>query len=329
MSRNYVSRNYGATKVAAHLLNTLTTIFIHGFTRSMALLPLPLNHVLGNLIGWLLWIVPNRNRSNALVNIKICYPELEQSEQRQMARQSLLETGKTVTEVGWFWFRKESDVRKKIIFPQEDSAFRHVTSDSEQQNSGTDQTPTIFITPHFGAWELCPVLFSPFNTAYLYRPPRVAALEGLIKAGRTRYGGELLAITSAGIKQLLRALRKGHSIGILPDQEPDRQNGVFAPFFSTPANTMTLLSSVGSRTQANIVCLAIQRLPRGRGYHVHHIDVTQGITDADPLVSATAINRLVEACIAVEPAQYSWSYRRFRLMPDESEGKRSYKNKES
>jgi len=287
----------------------------------MALLPLPINHALGNFIGWLLWLIPNRNRTNALVNLKICYPELTQDERRLMARQSLLETGKTVTEVGWFWFRSEADVRKKIVFPQEDFAFRNLKTDSEPPGATADKAPTIF---HFGAWELCPVLFSPFDTAYLYRPPRVAALEGLIKAGRARYGSELLTTTSAGIKQLLRALRKGRAIGILPDQEPDRQNGVFAPFFSTPANTMTLLSSVGSRTNASIVCLAIERLPRGRGYHVHHIDAAQDIVDADPLASTTALNRVVEACIAIEPAQYCWSYRRFKLLPDE--GRRSYKN---
>lgn len=300
----------------------------------MALLPLPLNHALGNVIGFLLWIVPNRNRTNALVNIKLCYPELTQAERRKMARLSLLEIGKTVTEIGWFWFRSEADIQKKINFPKRDFALRNLTrqnmaNESEPQSAPSYQTPTIFITPHFGAWELCPVLFSPFDTAYLYRPPRLAALEGLIIAGRARYGSELLATTSAGIKKLLRDLRKGRSIGILPDQEPDRQNGVFAPFFSTPANTMTLISSVGSRTNANIVCLAIQRLPRGRGYHVHHIEATEGVADADPVVSATAINRVVEACIAIEPAQYCWSYRRFRLLPDETEGRRAYSSSET
>ena len=294
----------------------------------MALLPLPLNHALGSAIGWLLWIVPNRNRTNTLVNLKICYPQLSQNERQQIARRSLLEIGKNVTEVGWFWFNSEAAIRKKISFPQEDMAFRAITNDSGQQSVSAAHPPTIFITPHFGAWELCPVLFSPFDTAYLYRPPRMAALEELIKRGRARYGSELFTTTSAGMKQLLRALRKGRPIGILPDQEPDRPNGVFAPFFSTPANTMTLLSSVGSRTNANIVCLAIERLPRGRGYHVHHIEATEEIANADPVVSATAINRCVEACISLDPAQYCWSYRRFRLMPDEAEGKRSYESRD-
>ena len=153
---------------------------------------------------------------------------------------------------------------------------------------------------------------------YLYRPPRTIALEPIIKQRRERFGGELVAVDAAGIKKLLRAVRKRRPVGILPDQEPDADGGVFADFFNVPANTMTLLPRLAGKSGARVVCLAVERKSKGRGYVVHIVKPEAGIVDADIEVATTALNRTVEHCVAINPNQYCWSYRRFRLLPDGS-----------
>lgn len=297
------------------------------FLRLTALLPLRANHGFGAFLGWLCWVVPNRNRSNTLVNLQLCFPDMADDKRQALARASLMETGKALTETGWLWHRDPEDILELIEFPEQESAFAGLL---QVAKAGSDdsrpQTKALLITPHFGAWELCPAALAPLkDPAYLYRPPRAIALEAIIKKGRERFGAEMVAVDAAGLKNLLRAIRRGRPVGILPDQEPDLDSGVFANFFGVPANTMTLLPRLAGKSGARVVCLAIERKSQGRGFRVHNVEVENDILDADINKATTALNRTVEHCVTINPAQYCWSYRRFRLQADGS--RRDYTTK--
>jgi KDO2-lipid IV(A) lauroyltransferase len=47
--------------------------------------------------------------------------------------------------------------------------------------------------------------------------------------------------------------------------------------------------------------------------------VDEEIHSDDVLVSLTAMNRAIERCVAIDPAQYLWSYRRFKSQPEGAE----------
>lgn len=296
--------------------------------RIMALLPLRANHAVGAIIGWLFWVIPNRNRDNTLVNLALCYPEASSAERKQLAQRSLRETGKALTETGWLWFRPTEQIAELIDFPEQDEAFANLPQRETTlpHDSKTNSQPTLMLTPHFGAWELCPAALAPLkDPVYLYRPPRSISLEPMIKKGRERFGAEMVAVDATGLKTLLRSLRQGRPIGILPDQEPDLDNGIFANFFGVPANTMTLLPRLAAKSRARLVCLAIERKPKGKGFLVHFVPSETGVHDEDLESATSALNKTVERCIAINPAQYCWSYRRFRWQPDGS--RRDYKNR--
>lgn len=283
----------------------------------MAVLPLRANHAFGALLGWLFWLLPNRNRSNTLVNLALCYPQMPRGEVQKLARLSLLETGKALTEIGWLWYRPLDQVQRLIEFPDQSETFAAIPLRSE---------PTILATPHFGAWEFCPPALGPLqDPIFLYRSPRTTAIEPLIKKGRERYGAELVALDNTGLKYLLRSLRQGRPIGILPDQEPDPDAGVFADFLGIPANTMTLLPRLAAKSNAHLTFLVIERKPKGRGYRVHNVPPEPGIKSTDIHIATRALNRTVERCIEIDPRQYCWSYRRFRWLPDG--GRRDYSEK--
>src|SRR5690606_41155593 len=46
----------------------------------------------------------------------------------------------------------------------------------------------------------------------------------------------------------------------------------------------------------------------------------------DARTSATAMNEAIERCVAVCPAQYQWTYKRFKTSPDSEGGINRYKN---
>jgi KDO2-lipid IV(A) lauroyltransferase len=116
------------------------------------------------------------------------------------------------------------------------------------------------------------------------------------------------------MRPLLRALRAGEAVGMLPDQAPSAGEGVWAPFFGRPAYTMTLPARLVQLTGARIVLAFAERLPRGAGYHLHLRALDETLPD-DPTAAAARLNRAIEDLIEMHPSQYLWGYNRYKTPP--------------
>lgn len=275
--------------------------------RLCAWMPLPLAHGLGVLLGWLLYAMPTRSRHITQINLALCLPEQDRRSRGRLTRRSLAETGKALTESGAVW-----------LWPGERAcALVHdVTGEALVREALSAGRGVILAFPHLGCWELVALYCSsrrPMTT--LYRPPRVAALDALLRRGRERMGARLVPTDARGVRALYEALRQGQLIGILPDQEPAPGNGVFAPFFGVPAWTQVLLPRLARRTGAAVVYAYAERLPRGQGFRVHFLPAPSGLSAATPEQGAAVMNQGTETCIRRLPEQYQWSYRRFRTHP--------------
>jgi len=117
------------------------------------------------------------------------------------------------------------------------------------------------------------------------------------------------------VRKLYKRLVDGGVVGILPDQQPKLGDGEFAPFFGTPALTMVLLSRLAQRTGALVLFAFAERLPRGAGFRLHVLPAPPGIADPDLPTAVAALNRGVEACVRLAPAQYQWHYKRYSIRP--------------
>jgi KDO2-lipid IV(A) lauroyltransferase len=174
----------------------------------------------------------------------------------------------------------------------------------------------ILATPHLGAWEAAGLYCAAtFNMTCLYRPLRVIELEGLVKNARSRLGANYVPTNTRGIRALYKALEKGGTVAMLPDQEPRTGSGCYAPFFGMSAYSMALLVRLSKRTGAPIVLTYCERLARGRGYHIHFREAPQKIYSLDTETAVAAMNQAVEGLIRECPTQYQWSYRRFDKRP--------------
>ena len=286
---------------------TLSPTFANALLHLLSLLPLRANLLLGTMLGHLYFRIPNRHRNIIDQNIALCYPDLSDNERSQLVKHNLIETAKNMTELGMFWRRDRKSVVSLV-------RAEHGTEHLEQalaKNKGV-----IVAAPHTGAWELIGLrLTAERPMHFLYRPGRKSAFDDLIIKSRERFGGKCYPITRRGISALVKALKRGEMIGILPDQEPADEHGVFAPFFGQPAYTMTFVSNLAQKTGAPVVFAVMRRLPDNSGYHLHHFPTTDDLTDADPAVATAALNRYVEQCIAIAPDQYMWNYKRFRKGP--------------
>lgn len=282
--------------------------------RSISWLPLRLNQSLGALIGLLAWLSRGRLRRITEINLDLCFPDMNDRERRNLCRRSLMETGKQLTECAWIWHRPFEQVERLIVeIPGEE-----LINQALENGKGC-----LFISPHLGNWELCSVPLSqraPFT--YFYRSPRQSALADTLVRWRGHLKGSPATLDAAGIRNSLKILRSGGIIGILPDQEPDLLNGVYAPFFGQPALTMTLLSRLAQRADATTLFCVAERLPRGQGWRFHILPTDPAVNESDLKKATEALNQGVERCIAICPEQYLWSYKRFNT--PQGGGKRPY-----
>ncbi|MEF3193274.1 MAG: lysophospholipid acyltransferase family protein [Halothiobacillaceae bacterium] len=279
---------------------------------AFAALPLPLNHALGNLIGRIAAHIPSRMRHITRRNLALCFPAMSEQERRKLERQSLIETGKTLTEVGplWRW------PRERLLEIVRETPGLELVERARAEGHGI-----ILLGPHLGAWELVGLYASiRWPMTSLYKPPKQAAMDAPMRAARERLGATLVPTDASGVKALLQALKRGEVIGILPDQEPTEGQGIFAPFFGQPAYTMVLASRLSGRGQARAFFTFAERLPRGAGFRLHFIPAEDDFYSLDLATSVAALNRGVETCIRIAPAQYQWSYKRFRKRPEGMKG---------
>jgi KDO2-lipid IV(A) lauroyltransferase len=132
----------------------------------------------------------------------------------------------------------------------------------------------------------------------------------MIEVGRVRKQMHLAAADLAGVRTLLKALKRGEAVGILPDQTPRKGEGRWLDFFGRRAYTMTLAARL-SESGASVIMMWAERLPGGAGFHFHLQLPSQPIVGTLE-ERAQQINREIEALILQCPGQYLWGYNRYK-----------------
>lgn len=276
--------------------------------RVLGLLPLPLLYALGTGLGRALWWRRRaRERVHTEVNMRIVHPELDDAARAALVRECLVETGHAVTEMAAVWGRGARHALGLV---------REVEGQALLDAALRSGRGLIVAAPHLGCWELLNYwLCARTPIAILYAPPRHLAWEPMLVRARGDLAPEQVRAEGAGVRALYKRLAAGGVVGILPDQQPKRGEGQFAPFFGIDANTMVLLPRIAQRTGATVLFAFAERLPRGTGYRMHIRAAPPGIDDADPRIACSALNRGVEECVRLAFPQYQWVYKRWAERP--------------
>lgn len=284
-------------------MSTRTDRIVEFLLRTNARLPLPVLHGLGNFIGSLLAIIPSKRVATCQTNIKACFPELSNSQHKSLLRKSFRQIAKGLMEAGKLWLRPADE---NLAMLKSISGEEYIYQAIELGKG------VILAAPHLGSWELAgSYVSSRYTLTTMYQEPPLKGLNKLIKDGREGSGGTYVPTDSSGIRAMLKALRKGEMVALLPDQVPS-QGGVIAPFFKNPALTISLLSSLAGKTDATVIFGFAERLPWSRGFHLHFLPPDELISSTSLEESATRINAQVEKCIRMVPDQYLWIYKRFQ-----------------
>ena len=264
-------------------------------------------------MGGLMYRFDTRNAKVTRINLGLCFPAMDEVEREALVRRSLQETGKLILEMGHGWI---SPAEKNLRL------FKSVVGEDVLDAALADPKGVIIAAPHLGNWELLNFyLGNKKPIKALYQPPDSPALDQLIGDARHRMGTQTFPTNAKGVAALVKALRRGGLAGVLPDQEPPAESGVFVDFFGVPTLTMTLVSKLAQKSGAPVVVLIAKRLPKGQGFEVHAERVGDDIYLDDIERSAAALNRGIESAVSQAVEQYQWEYKRFKKNP---EGKTQY-----
>jgi Kdo2-lipid IVA lauroyltransferase/acyltransferase len=296
---------YGArhsTKVAFASCPHLKLLF-----RLLALLPLAVNHALGAFAGRLVFALSPRLRHRTRDNLRASGLAASDDDVARLARENAAEIGKGATELAWALFRPPADVAATVV---EESGWPAV----ERLRSAS--RPVIFVTPHLGGYDVAGrYLWSRLPILAMYRPHKLAWLDALIREGRNRGaafdGTNVAPANLAGVRMLLKHLRRGGCSVVLPDQVPGEGEGEWVEFFGRPAYTMTLLGRLQEASGAALVFCFAERLPGGAGFRLHYLPLDEPLA-ADRALATRQVNQMVERLVRICPAQYLWGYNRYK-----------------
>jgi Kdo2-lipid IVA lauroyltransferase/acyltransferase len=292
--------------------------------RWMATWPLPLVHALGAALGWGVYAASPTYRQRLRDNA--AQAGLDVSTRRQ----AVAHAGRMVGELPYLWLRPRTQpLGARLLF---DDASRALVEETLRQGRGL-----VLMTPHLGAFEVTAQAYAEhFGQAHpltaMYRPARKAWLRDVQIKARDRPGLLTAPASLAGIRQMMRALRRGDTVGLLPDQVPPDGMGVWAPYFGRDAYTMTLAARLIQQTGATALLLTGERLPGGQGFRVRADVLPEALPSMQAVLvpaagatedaanreqkhhvaCATSINRAMEMLVRRHPAQYLWGYHRYK-----------------
>jgi KDO2-lipid IV(A) lauroyltransferase len=266
-------------------------------------LPLPILGRLGEAIGSLMYIAIPKRRRIALINLRLCMPELTEAERVAIARRHFQVYSRSIIERALLWWLPIPRVHELI----------HL--DGPVPQALMEDGPTILFCPHFVCLDVAGVAARVIPVSSVYAPQKNEAFDDLLRYGRERYGPVRLFAREQGIKPILRALREGLPYFMLPDMDFGEKDAEFVPFFGVEAATLTAMGRIAAATGAKVIPVVATLLPNYQGYKVTFYPPLADFPGTDMLAAARRMNAFIEDRIRETPAEYLWTHKRFKTRP--------------
>lgn len=275
-------------------------------------LPISMQRGFAAVAATLMRIAGSRESRVALRNLELAYPERSADERTALQKAILRTTALQTLETLGLWTRPHAKNLRRLREQHGVGLFDAALADGRG---------LIVCAPHYGNWELLNQwLAARTPISILYRAPESKVGEAFLRLVRAGVPDRVRQVRAEGpaVRQLWKALKEGGVVGILPDQQPKAGDGAFAPFFGMPALTMTLASRLAERTGATVLFAYCERIGDGPDFALRIEPAHPAIADAELTRATAALNAGVEHIARRDPAQYQWTYKRYKARPSGS-----------
>lgn len=270
-------------------------------------LPLPILGRIGNAAGLLVYVLMPARRRVTLINLRLCMPEMSETERRRIARQHFMGYARSLLERGILWYASAERIQRLMVIEPE-------VPMEEFRNH-----PVILLCPHFVCMEL-PGIATIFRTpaSCMYSKQSNAVFDEALRKGRGRFGAfnaVTLVSRDQGIKPILRALRQHHPYIMLPDMDFGPRESVFVPFFGVPAATLVAPARLAAVAGARVIPTVATYLPNYRGWRIRFYPAWENFPGDDIVAATRRMNAFIEERVREAPAEYLWTHKRFKTRP--------------
>ena len=234
-------------------------------------------------------------------NIRLCFDGLNRSKQLSLAKSSIRHTCISLVELAAIWCWPVNKILDRI----------------EQQNVceqfSRSKKGRLVIAPHLGSWELLNLwLAENGNLISLYKPQRNVKVDHFMLQSRSRNGAQLVPADASGLRKLIKGLKRGATVMILPDQKPNRgSTRIDSHFFGRAASTTALIRNICAKIDCDVFIGAMYRLEASTTFNLCIESLDHDQLAASELDSAQYLNDQIELRVRSHLDQYQWGYERF------------------
>lgn len=271
--------------------------------RALAVLPLGAVRALGSALGRALFVLARPRRRIALTNLRLAFPQLSEAERVALVRRNFIYFAQAFLDRSWLWHGDPDVVRQRL---------RLTGAVDDLTRAGA----VVMFAPHFygmdaGGSAVMQQIDRPACT--IYSTQNSAALDEWMQRGRQRFGDATLLSRTEGVKPIVRALREGKMLYLLPDMDLGPHESVFVPFYGVPTATVPSLSRFAKLGHARVVPVVTRLTDFGYEVKVH--PAWPDYPTADASADAALMNRRLQGYIDEMPEQYYWVHKRFKTRP--------------
>lgn len=265
---------------------------------------------IGRGVALLLYPFVTPRRRIVMRNLELCFPGLSAHERELLCQEHLRLWVRTFLDRGLLWFGSRERLTRLIKV----EGLEHFQAAMPEKTG----RPWMILTPHFvglDAGGIVLLLQRQGISLYVQTPNKV--LNRRLHTGRLRFFGGELYPRSAGIRPVIKAMKRGLPFFVLPDMDLGRVDSVFANFFGVPTATVTVLPRLARMTRAVVVPLVVSVNQDDSGYTARFyppwMDYPGKMSDDE---GAQYMNTFIENRVRDMPAQYYWVHRRFKTRPE-------------
>ncbi|NMG30242.1 lysophospholipid acyltransferase family protein [Aromatoleum evansii] len=269
-------------------------------------LPLGMQARIGTAVGELLYRFAGRRRHIVNVNLRLCFPEMDETARARIAGAHFHALGRSMLERGLLWWASEARLKGMIRLEGREHVDALVAAGR----------PVLLLAPHFLGLDMGGARFAmEFDSVSVYARQNNPVFDRWLFHGRSRFGDQLLLSRQDGVRGTVKAMKAGRPFYYLPDMDYGREDSIFVPFFGVPAATITGLSRLSRLARAAVVPVVTEMLPGGKGYVTRLGEPWADFPTEDVEADTLRMNQWIESVVRTMPEQYYWVHRRFKTRP--------------
>ena len=276
-------------------------------------LPRSVARATGIALAWLIYLLHGRLRHVGMRNLELAFPEKTKRERARILRGEFTSLGRQLAEVCLFPRYTAKNVSRIVVYDGFENFERALA-----RGKGV-----LFLTGHLGGWELSAFAHSLYGYPLhvVMRPLDNVYLDRLTRQYRTMHGNSM--VDKDAVRDLLMAVKRGDTVGILMDTNMTPPQGVFVDFFGISACTASGLARIALRTDAAVVpgftiwdkALGKYRLRFDPAVNL----VRTGDEEADVTANTALFTKVIEDFVRRYPDQWLWVHRRWKTRPEGAE----------